>query len=428
MRILVIGSGGREHALAWKLAQSTEVEAVFIAPGNGGSGESGSNNLELAATDIAGLVNFAKKEKIDLVVPGPEAPLVLGITDAMAEAGIDCFGPDKFCARLEGSKSFAKEIMAEAGVPTAGSAVFEDSQAAREYVKNGPDCVVVKADGLAAGKGVIVADAKDEALAAIDSLRSEFGEAGARILVEERLFGEEVSLLCLCDGLTALPLSSAQDHKPAFDHDQGPNTGGMGAYSPAPILPDDELEKFADIAIRPILKNLAEKGHPFRGVLYAGLMLTRDGPKVLEYNVRFGDPECQPLLLRLESDLAAHLKAACSGDLSGEKVVFRPETAVCVVLAAEGYPGKYEKGEPIEGIEKAETDSQVKVFHGGTKKDENGLRSNGGRVLGVTALGATLPQAQDRAYAAIKKIRMPKSRFRRDIGQKGIWRLKKERA
>lgn len=420
MRILVIGSGGREHALAWKLAQSPAVEAVFIAPGNGGTSASGTN-VDIKADAIPALVEFARREKIDLVVPGPEAPLVLGVSDAMRAAGIDCFGPDKFCAQMEGSKSFAKDIMAEAGVPTAASRHFTDRESAKNYVGQMSGAAVIKADGLAAGKGVIVADTRDEALAAIDRLADQYGES---LLVEERLAGEEVSLLCLCDGLTAIPLASAQDHKAAFDHDQGPNTGGMGAYSPAPILPDSELEKMTDTVIRPVLRTLKQKGHPFRGVLYAGLMLTADGPKVLEYNVRFGDPECQPLLARLDSDLASHLKAACAGSLAQEKVAFRPQTAVCVVLAASGYPGAYEKGQPITGLAEAEADPDVKVFHSGTARDGDGVHSTGGRVLGVTALGETLPKAQDAAYRALARIRMPNSRYRRDIGMKGIMRLK----
>lgn len=423
MRILVIGSGGREHALAWKLAQSPRVETVFIAPGNGGSCDSGIN-VDISATNIQALVDFARKEKIDLVVPGPEAPLTLGIADAMLAAGIDCFGPDKFCAQLEGSKSFAKRIMAEAGVPTAQSEAFTDPEQAKAYAQAGPDSVVVKADGLAAGKGVIVAESRDDAIAAIGQLRDSFGEAGATLLIEERLFGEEISLLCLCDGETAIPLASAQDHKAAYDHDQGPNTGGMGAYSPAPLVPDSDLEDLTDLVIRPVLKNLAAKGHPFRGVLYAGLMITADGPKVLEYNVRFGDPECQPLLFRLKSDLAAHLIAACRGKLAEEHVEFEPETALSVVIAAGGYPGEYEKGMSIGGLNEAEALGDVKVFHSGTARDENGVHSTGGRVLAVTARGTTLPKAQDRAYQAAEQIKMPGSRYRADIGAKGIMRLK----
>ncbi|MDE6734853.1 MAG: phosphoribosylamine--glycine ligase, partial [Desulfovibrio sp.] len=290
MRILVIGSGGREHALAWKLGQAAE--AVFVAPGNGGTEGGKVRNVALAVDDLDGIVDFCRREHIDLVVPGPELPLTLGITDRLTEAGIPCFGPDAFCAQMEGSKSFAKEVMAAAGVPTAPCAVFTDAEAAREHIRNSTKPPVIKADGLAAGKGVVVARTTEEALEAVDSMLKDkaFGAAGARVLLEERLDGEEVSLLCLCDGERAVPLPSAQDHKAAWDNDEGPNTGGMGAYSPAPVLPDEKLEELADIAVRPVLRELARRGHPFRGVLYAGLMMTPDGPRVLEYNVRFGDP------------------------------------------------------------------------------------------------------------------------------------------
>lgn len=425
MRLLIVGSGGREHALAWKLAQSPLVESISIAPGNGGTGEAG-QNVNIAADDIPGLVQFAKKEKIDLVVPGPELPLTLGIADAMEKEGIACFGPDSYCAQMEGSKSFAKSIMAKAGVPTASAKTFTDARAARNYVLAGPEKAVIKADGLAAGKGVIVAKNRDEALSAIDSMLSKknFGSAGSKILVEEMLEGEEVSLLALCDGDTATPLPSAQDHKPAYDGDKGPNTGGMGAYSPAPLLPDKKLEEMADLVIRPILRALKESGHPFKGILYAGLMITKDGPKVLEYNARFGDPECQPLMLRLESDLAKHMLACCQGKLKEEKISFRPEPAVGVVLAAEGYPGKYARGMPVSGLEEAE--KTAKVFHSGTIKDESGVKSAGGRVLCVTALGNNLAEAKNNAYAAMVKIRMPQSRCRKDIAYKGIARLKQQ--
>lgn len=424
MRILVIGSGGREHALAWKLSQSPQVENVFIAPGNGGTEEAG-ENVAIAATDIPALVEFAQKEKIDLVVPGPEAPLVQGIADALAKAGIACFGPDAWCSQLEGSKSFAKKIMAEAGVPTPSSAIFTDADAAIEFIKAGPERSVIKADGLAAGKGVVVADTREEAIEAITQMLAQkrFGEAGSKILIEERLDGEEISLLCLCDDLTAVPLSSAQDHKAAFDHDQGPNTGGMGAISPAPLLPDSELEQMTDLVIRPVLKTMKKHGHPFRGVLYAGLMLTSDGPKVLEYNVRFGDPECQPLMLRMTSDLASHLNAAWRGELGQEKITYRPDSALCVVMAANGYPDEYEKDLPINGLKEAEASEDVKVFHSGTKKTDSGLSSSGGRVLGITAIGKTLPRAQEAAYEALEKIDMPGGRYRRDIGQKAIRRM-----
>lgn len=426
MRLLIIGSGGREHALAWKLAQSPSVEKVLIAPGNAGTAAAG-QNCPVAADDITGLVQLAQREHVDLVVPGPELPLTLGITDAMHKAGIACFGPDQYGAQLEGSKSFAKQVMQEAGVPTAKSAVFTDLAAAKEYVKNGPEQCVIKADGLAAGKGVIVADNKEQALTALDEMlgQGSFGAAGAKVVVEERLTGEEVSLLCICDGLTARPLPSAQDHKAAYDGDSGPNTGGMGAYSPAPILPDHELEHMADIAVRPILKAMADAGHSFRGILYAGLMITPEGPKVLEYNARFGDPECQPLMLRMKSDLAAHMLAACEGRLAEEQIIFCPESAVGVVLAAEGYPGNYKKGMPITGLDKA--GEKAVVFHSGTKADDDCVKSAGGRVLCVTALGENLLEAKTKAYAALHKITMPDGRCRSDIADKGIAREAKAR-
>lgn len=422
MRILIIGSGGREHALAYKLAQSPQVEKLYIAPGNGGTAEL-AESVQLAPDKISELARFAKEQRIDLVVPGPELPLTLGITDAMAKEGIACFGPDQYCAQLEGSKSFAKEIMNKAGVPTATCRVFKDAASAKAYVERVPGQVVVKADGLAAGKGVVVANDKAGAMAAIEEMlnQKQFGQAGETILVEERLNGEEVSLLCLCDGERAVPLPSAQDHKAAYDEDEGPNTGGMGAYSPAPILPDTDLEKMADLVARPVLAELAKRGHPFKGVLYAGLMLTNAGPKVLEYNVRFGDPECEPLMLRLQSDLASHLLACCHGTLKEEKINFTPEAAVGVVLAADGYPGSYARGMPITNLDAAE--EQATVFHAGTSRKDGLLTANGGRVLCVTALGADLGEARHKAYNAIGKINMPQGRYRKDIACKGLARL-----
>lgn len=421
MRILVIGSGGREHSLVWKLSQSPLVEEIFVAPGNAGTGEVAAN-VDIAADDIPSLVNFAKKNNIDLVVAGPEAPLTLGITDALARVNIPCFGPDAHCARLEGSKSFAKEIMNRAGVPTAASETFTDAEKAREYAQAARGPVVVKADGLAAGKGVVVAKNSQEALEAIDNMleKRAFGAAGETILIEEKLDGEEVSLLCLCDGETVRPLPSAQDHKPVYDGDEGPNTGGMGAYSPAPVLPDERLEEMADLVARPIVREMAKEGHPFVGVLYAGLMMTPRGPKVLEYNVRFGDPECQPLMARLKSDLAAHMRACVRGKLSGEKIEFRPEAALGVVLAARGYPGHYPKGMPIDGLDDIRN---ANVFIGGARREKDQVLSDGGRVLCVTAVGDNLEEASKKAYAAMEGIHMPDSHYRRDIGAKGIKRL-----
>ena len=427
MRVLVIGSGGREHALVWKLKQSPLVDEVYAAPGNGGTAREGAVNIDIRADDIAGLVTFARREEIGLVVPGPELALTLGITDAMKEAGIPCFGPDGYCARLEGSKAFAKDIMQRAGVPTAACAVFEDLDAARAHVQNVGAPLVVKADGLAAGKGVVVAQTTEEALAALDDImgRKAFGAAGSRVVIEECLIGEEASFLCLCDGLRAVPLPSAQDHKAVYDGDKGPNTGGMGAYSPAPILPDADAERMADLVARPILRELAKDGHPFVGVLYAGLMMTADGPKVLEYNTRFGDPECQPLLMRLDGDLVDIMQAALAEDLSAVPVRQKPESALGVVVCAKGYPQSYPKGMPIEGLDEAEADG-AKVFHSGTVIENGVCKANGGRVLCVTALGKTLAEAQAKAYKAVDKIRMPDSFHRSDIGDKGIRRLQQQ--
>lgn len=424
MRILVVGSGGREHALVWKLRQSPQVSKIFAAPGNGGTLAEGAQNMSVAAHDLDGLVNLARQEKIDLVVPGPELPLTLGIVDKMREAGIPCFGPDAYAAQLEGSKAFAKEIMAKAQVPTANYRTFNKAEEARQYILEAERGLVVKADGLAAGKGVVVAHSPEEALAAVDEMLDGhvFGSAGERVVLEDLLEGEEVSLLCFCDGERAIPLPSAQDHKAAYDNDQGPNTGGMGAYSPAPVLPDVRLEELADITVRPILKELSRNGHPFVGVLYAGLMMTADGPKVLEYNTRFGDPECQPLLMRLEGDLLQIMLDAINGRLDATSLGYTTQTALGVVLTAAGYPGSYPKGLPISGIEKAEATPGVKVFHSGTTVKNGALLSDGGRVLCVTALGDDLAAAQKAAYTALTAISMPQSAWRTDIGNKGIRR------
>lgn len=422
MRILVIGSGGREHALVWKLRQSAEAEAVLVAPGNGGTRSEDAANIAVQASDLDGLVSLAKKERIDLVVPGPELPLTLGIADRLREAGIACFGPDAWCARLEGSKAFAKEMMARAGVPTASHAVFADADEARDYLRRHGAPIVVKADGLAAGKGVVVAMTEKQALAAINEILEQqcFGEAGARIVLEEYLAGEEVSLLCFCDGDRAVPMPSAQDHKAAWDDDQGPNTGGMGAYSPAPVLPDKDLEQMADLTVRPVLRELARDGHPYKGVIYAGLMMTASGPRVLEYNVRFGDPECQPLLCRFNGDLATVMQQCASGRLDPATVSFASQSALGIVLAARGYPGKYPKGMVISGLEEAEAMPGVKVFHAGTKVENMRWVSDGGRVLCVTAIGRDLADARKKAYEGIEQIRMRDSFYRKDIGDKGL--------
>ncbi len=429
MRVLVIGSGGREHALVWKLAQSPHVTEIYAAPGNGGMEMEGITNVNVRVDDIDGLVNVARSRMIDLVVPGPELCLTLGVIDALRQAGIACFGPDMYCSRLEGSKAFAKEVMAKSGVPTAAYKTFTSLEEARAHVMEREAPMVVKADGLAAGKGVLVCRTKDEALAALDEVmgRKAFGEAGNTVVVEDFLKGEEVSLLCLCDGTNAVPLPSAQDHKAAYDNDEGPNTGGMGAYSPAPILPDYRLEEMADLVIRPVLDYFRAVEHPFVGVLYAGLMITEDGPKVLEYNVRFGDPECQPLLARLDGDLLVILKSAVDGKLDKSLVHFSEKSAVTVVISANSYPGTPERGMEINGVNKAELLPNVLVFHSGTALVDGKLVADGGRILSVTALGDDLAQARKMAYEGVDRIVIPDTRFRRDIGEKGIRRLEELR-
>jgi phosphoribosylamine--glycine ligase len=421
MRILVVGSGGREHALAHTLLKSPDVSAVMAAPGNGGTAGCG-ENIPIRDTDVPGIVALAKDRSIDLVVVGPEAPLVAGLRDALETAGVPCFGPDATCAQLEGSKAFAKEVMTAAGVPTAAYQTFTDPAKARAYARDLGGPVVVKADGLAAGKGVTVAKDTAEALAAIDEAMVDkaFGAAGGTVVVEEALVGEEASFLAFCDGLTAVPMTACQDHKAAYDGDTGPNTGGMGAYCPAPVLPPARYGEMMDLVIHPILREMARRGHPFTGILYAGLMMTEAGPKVLEYNVRFGDPECQPLLMRLESDLPAIMLACRAGKLTPELVRWSPQSALCVVIAAPGYPGSYPKGLPITGIEAAEAaGGLVKVFQAGTTIDGGRIVSSGGRVLGVTALGDGLAQAQAVAYRAAEKIHFEGAFYRRDIGEKG---------
>ena len=426
MRILIIGSGGREHALAWKLKQSPEADEIFVAPGNGGTA-SLARNLPISEGDVPALVAFAREHHVDFVVPGPELPLTLGVVDAMTEAGIPCFGPVAACARLEGSKAFAKEIMQAAGVPTAACGVFSDRKSAGAFAAKHGAPLVIKADGLAAGKGVVIAMTEHDIDAALDDMFSgRFGAAGQTVVMEEFLRGEEVSLLCFCDGERALPLPSAQDHKAAYDGDRGPTTGGMGAYSPAPVLPDDELERMADLTVRPVLREMARRGTPFRGILYAGLMMTDDGPRVLEYNVRFGDPECQPLLMRLDEDLLGLLRSCVEGSLADHKLRIRHEAALGVVLAADGYPGSYPKGMEVSGISEAEALDAVRVFQAGTRYDNGRILANGGRVLCVTAMGETLSAARTRAYEAMERISMPDSFCRRDIGSKGLEHLQSE--
>ncbi|MDD6087904.1 MAG: phosphoribosylamine--glycine ligase [Desulfovibrionaceae bacterium] len=421
MRLLIIGSGGREHALAWRFHRAGHT--VFCAPGNGGTAKEGVN-IAIADDDIPALVQFARDKSIDLVVPGPELPLTLGITDAMKEAGIRCFGPDRYCAQLEGSKSFAKDVMKRSGVPTAPFEVFSSLDQAETFIRKQGAPLVIKADGLAAGKGVIIAQSEKEALDAVRMILKEkaFGNAGSQVVIERFLCGEEVSLLAFCSGEQAVPLPSAQDHKAAFDGDTGPNTGGMGAYSPAPVLPDTDLERISDLVIRPILHCMAKDGHPYTGILYAGLMMTEDGPMVLEYNVRFGDPECQPLLMRLETDPAEIMMACIEHNLDAIPLSIRQESALGVVIVADGYPGKYPKGMEIHGLEEADTTDNITVFQAGTVRDGNLTKTNGGRILCVTALGKDLEEAQKRAYNTLPLIDIKQTRYRTDIGQKGLRR------
>ncbi|MBQ4133839.1 MAG: phosphoribosylamine--glycine ligase [Desulfovibrionaceae bacterium] len=428
MRILLIGSGGREHALAWKISQSPLVNKLFIAPGNGGTALCG-ENVPIKDNDLTGLVKFAIEQKIDLAVPGPELPLVLGICDMMEKAGIPCFGPSKYAAQLEGSKIFAKEVMRDAGVPTADFEIFDNAAGAKDYIRAKGLPLVIKADGLAAGKGVVVARTEEEAFQAVEQMLNQklFGEAGNRIVIEETLVGEEASFLAFCAGEEVLPLPSAQDHKPVFDNDSGPNTGGMGAYSPAPVLPDSEIPGVIDMVMRPVLRVMAERGHPFKGILYAGLMMTENGPKVLEFNTRFGDPECQPLLMRLDADLVPIMLSCAKGSLRGLELPLSPLTALCVVAAAKGYPGDYPKGMEIGGIEEAEAlaePGRIKVFQAGTKAEGGKSVSSGGRILGITALAEGLEEAKALAYKAVSQIRMENMHCRSDIGDKGIRRLR----
>ncbi len=428
VRILIVGSGGREHALAWKLSQSPNVTEIFVAPGNGGIEADNFQTVPIAVDDISGLVLFARSNNIDLVVPGPELCLTLGIVDAMQDAGIKCFGPDKFCARLEGSKTFAKAIMSQGNVPTARGAHFSNYAAACNYVRKEGAPLVIKADGLAAGKGVVVAQTVDEAIDALDNMMRNkvFGDAGSIVVIEECLVGEEASLLCFCDGKHAVALPSAQDHKPIFDNDAGPNTGGMGAYSPAPIVGDDQIQGLVETTIMPILRAISGSGHMFKGVLYAGIMMTADGPKVLEYNTRFGDPECQPLLMRLQTPLDVIMDACIRGVLDTINIEYSKQSALGVVLAAAGYPSTPESGMVISGIDEADKMDGVKVFHSGTSMQDGKILASGGRVLCVTALGNDLESAQSSAYAALDKIHMDKAHYRKDIGNKGINHLKEK--
>lgn len=423
MRVLVVGNGGREHALAWKIAQSPRVDRVFVAPGNAGTAVD-AENVDIPATDVPRLVDFARNNDVGLTVVGPEAALAGGIVDAFQDAGLRIFGPSRAAAELETSKVFCKNLLRHADVATADYRVFQDARDAVAYLKNRDDVpVVVKADGLAAGKGVIVCDNRDQALAAVDRIATklEFGDAGKQLVIEERLQGHEASVLALTDGHTLLTMPACQDHKPAYDGDTGPNTGGMGAYCPTPLVTDAMLAQVEEKVLVPTIHQMKRSRRPFRGVLYAGLMVTGQGIKVLEYNVRFGDPECQPLLMRLKSDLVDLLEATVEGRLDELAAPeWDPRPAVCVVMASEGYPGDYERGQPIRGLDEAAKLPDVKVFHAGTATSDSQIVTNGGRVLGVTALGGSISAAKLQAYRAVKCIRFSGAWCRKDISDKAL--------
>ena len=422
MNVLLIGSGGREHALAWKLKQSPLLDRLYCAPGNAGI-EGVAECIALNIADHGAVTRFCKEKRIGLVVIGPEAPLVAGLADDLESQGITVFGPSREAARLEGSKGYTKDLCARVGIPTAAYARFADADTANAYVARQPLPVVIKADGLAAGKGVTIALTTAEAHAAIDAFfGGAFGEAGAEVVIEEFLQGEEASFFALVDGTIALPLATAQDHKRAFDGDQGPNTGGMGAYSPAPIMTDALCRRTMTEIIEPTVRAMRERGAPFKGVLYAGLMIEDGTPKLIEYNVRFGDPEAQVLMLRLKSDLLPALLAVAEGRLGGVELEWHDEVALCVVMAAKGYPGAYAKGSEIKGLDAAASDPDVQIFHAGTKRDGGRALADGGRVLGVTARGETIGQARQRAYAAVDKIDWAQGFCRRDIGWRAVER------
>ncbi|MGH6737376.1 MAG: phosphoribosylamine--glycine ligase [Methyloceanibacter sp.] len=416
MNVLLIGGGGREHALAWKLKQSPLLGTLYCAPGNAGIAAV-ATCVPLDPADHGAVARFCKEHDIGLAVVGPEAPLVAGLTDDLETQGILVFGPSKEAAQLEGSKGFTKDLCTEYGIPTAAYGRFADAEAAKAHVSTQPLPVVIKADGLAAGKGVTIATSHFEAYTAIDAcFGGAFGAAGAEVVVEEHLAGEEVSFLALVDGATALPLATAQDHKRAYDGDMGPNTGGMGAYSPAPIMTDALSRQVMDEIVVPTVRAMRDRGTKFKGVLYAGLMIQEGAPKLIEYNVRFGDPEAQVLMMRLKSDLLPALVATAEGRLAGASLDWYDEAALCVVMAAKGYPGSYKKGTEIKGLEEAGADPKVEIFHAGTKRDRDRILADGGRVLGVTARGHNIAEAQALAYRAVDKIDWPQGFCRRDIG------------
>jgi phosphoribosylamine--glycine ligase len=421
MKVLVVGSGGREHALCWAFKKSPLCEKLFCAPGNAGIADV-AECVALSVREVDRIAEFCKEKSIDFVMVGPEEPLTLGLADKIRAIGIPCFGPSQAAARLEGSKAYMKDLFARAHVPTAKYQRFTDPEKAKAYIRANKLPIVIKSDGLAAGKGVTIARTLEEADGAIEDamVKLVFGDSGKEIVIEEFLEGVEVSFFAITDGKTAIPFTNAQDHKTAFDHDQGPNTGGMGAYSPTAIFPQELQDRVMKEIILPTIDTMRADGTPYTGVLFAGLMLTADGPKTLEYNVRFGDPETQAMLPRVKSDLLEALYAAAKGELDRVKIEFHPETALCVVMASKGYPGAYGKGSAIKGFAEAAKVPDVVVFHAGTKKNEKGeIVANGGRVLGVTAWAKTPEEAQKAAYKAVDAIQWPEGFCRRDIG----WRI-----
>jgi phosphoribosylamine--glycine ligase len=423
MKVLIVGGGGREHALAWKIAQSPLVTKLYCAPGNPGTATL-AENLPIAADQMDKLLAFAYENRIDLTVVGPEQPLSLGIVDLFESHGLKVFGPSQKAAFIEGSKAFSKDLMQKYNVPTAAYGVFTDQAEAEAFITRTGAPIVIKADGLAAGKGVIIARTCEEAVAAVRDMLSgnAFGSAGSRVVIEEFLTGEEASFLVITDGKKIIPLASAQDHKAVFDGDLGPNTGGMGAYSPAPVVTSDIYEQAMQQVIRPTVDGMAAEGRPYRGVLYAGLMIKDSQVKTLEFNARFGDPECQPLLMRMKSDIVPILMAVANGDLGTLSIDWYDKAAVCVVMASEGYPGEYQKTDAIDGLAEAARIENVYVFHAGTALKDGRCVTNGGRVLGVTALGNSVQQAINTAYEAVKCISWKGAQFRRDIGRKALGR------
>ncbi len=423
MRILVTGSGGREHGLAWRLAKSENVSRIFVAPGNAGTAiDDKMENVDIDVMDFDAQIEFVQNNTIDLTIIGPEAPLVAGVVDQFQAAGLKCFGPDKGAAQLEGSKTFTKDFMKKYGIPTAGYGSFEEVDLAVEFARNMSLPVVIKADGLAAGKGVVIAYTYDDAAFCISDMLSgnAFGEAGARVVIEEFLEGEEASFIVVADGENFLPFASSQDHKAAFDGDKGPNTGGMGAYSPAPVVTRDVFDRIVARVIEPTIRGMKAEGYPYKGFLYAGLMIDIEGnPKVIEFNCRFGDPETQPIMMRMASDLPELCLAAIEGRIADHEIEFIKDVALTVVIAAGGYPGEYTRGQVISGLK---TKVSGKIFHAGTALDGDIVKTNGGRVLGVTALGKTVVEAQSAAYELIEAVSFKDMYFRKDIGYQAVAR------